>query len=127
MSKLQRVAPVLPVRDVGKAIEHYRRLGFKAEPYEETGPQGPVYGFVCSGDVELHLALVRGLDPNANTSACYVYVEDADAVYAAWNSSGVGGRFEAPRSTPYGLREFVHWDLDSNLLRVGSSLPAKIS
>jgi hypothetical protein len=122
MSALQRVAPVLPVRDVAKAIEHYRLLGFWAQPYAKEGPSGPVYGFVSSGDVELHLSLVRDLDPKTNTSACYLYVENADVLYASWISSGVGGRFTRPEDTPYGHREFVHWDLDGNLIRVGSLL-----
>ena len=122
MSTLQRIAPVLPVRDVAKAIEHYRALGLKADPYAVVGPSGPFYGFVGSGDVELHLTLVRDLDPTANTSACYIYVADADALHASWTSSGVGGRFTPPADTSYGHREFVHWDPDGNLLRVGSLL-----
>jgi hypothetical protein len=122
MPALKRVAPVLPVRDVRRALEHYRRLGFETEPYEEAGPDGPVYGFIGSGDVDLHLAAVPDLDAGANTSACYIYVENADALYAEWNGAGVDGRFAPPKDTPYGLREFVHWDPDGNLLRVGSPL-----
>ena len=122
MSRLRRVAPVLPVQEIGPSIAHYERLGFTASPYEATGGGAPVYCFLSSGDVELHLARVRTLDVHANTSACYIYVEDAQALHAAWTASGAGGRFTAPADTPYGLREFAHVDPDGNLIRVGSPL-----
>ena len=69
MTTLHRIAPVLPVRDVIRSLEHYRRLGFTVRPYEPAGPDGPFYGFVSSGGGELHLARTRDLDPKANTSA----------------------------------------------------------
>jgi hypothetical protein len=115
------VAPVLPVRDIGAAIEHYRALGFKGEPYRDAGPNGPVYGFVSLGSIEMHLSLTKELDPASNTAACYLYVDDAERLYRTWVASGAGGRYKEPVDTPYGLREFVHWDPDGNLLRVGSS------
>jgi hypothetical protein len=121
----ERVAPVLPVRDVAAALAHYRRLGFSADAYEEAGPHGPIYGFLCRGSVELHLALVRDLDPKTNTSACYVYVSDAKGLHEAWCSAGVAGHFTSPEDTPYGLCEFAHVDPDGNLLRVGSPLPKR--
>jgi hypothetical protein len=96
MSTLRRVAPVLPVRDVARALAHYRALGFKADAHDESGPDGPIYGFLSSGSVELHLARVATLDPKTNTSACYLDVDDADAIYSAWTSAGVEGRFIAP-------------------------------
>ena len=79
---------MLPVRDVIRSLEHYRRLGFTVRPYEPAGPDGPFYGFVSSGGGELHLARTRDLDPKANTSACYIYAEDADALHGAWTASG---------------------------------------
>ena len=119
---INSLAPILPVRHVGRAIEHYEKLGFRGNPYEEEGPSGPVYGFVCLGPVELHLACISNLDPLTNTSAVYLYVDDADALYARWTEAALGGRFHAPQDTPYGLREFAHVDPDGNLLRVGSDL-----
>jgi hypothetical protein len=108
------------VRDVTAALERFRALGFEAKAYSETGPEGPIYGFVDGAGVELHLARAPNLDPDRNTSACYLYVEDANALYDAWSAAGVGGRFVAPEDTPYGLREFVYVDVDGNLFRVGS-------
>ena len=117
-----RVAPVLPVRDVTRALEHYRKLGFEADAYTGESPDDPIYGFVKRGSIELHLTRFAEMDPKANTSACYLYVDDADALYAAWRAAGVPGRLDEPRDTPYRLREILHLDPDGNLLRVGSPL-----
>lgn len=120
--KFASCAPVFPVRNVTTALEHYRRLGFDAKAYNEADADGPVYGFLYRGAVELHLARVPALDPAQSMSACYLYVDDADALFAQWSQCGVTGRFTAPEDTPYGLREFAHIDGDGNLLRVGSPL-----
>jgi catechol 2,3-dioxygenase-like lactoylglutathione lyase family enzyme len=121
---VQRLAPVLPVRNVAAALERYAKLGFEGDAYREAGDEarGPIYGFLHWGTVELHLTRFDELDPNANTSACYLYVDDADALFARWKATGIEGRFVAPVDTPYGLREFAYVDPDGNLLRVGSEL-----
>ena len=116
--KLLRLAPVLPVRDVAAALARYRLLGFTADAYVEAA----IYGFLSRGGVEVHVALVTDLDPLTNTSAVYVYVDDADAAHAEWNAANAGGRFHPPVDTPYGLREFAYVDPDGNLWRVGSEL-----
>lgn len=122
MTKLERVAPVFPVRDVDAALAHYRRLGFTANAYGEGGPGAPIYGFVSRDSVELHLALVPDHEPESSSSACYLYVDDADALHAEWLLANAGGKLTAPTDTPYGLREMTCVDLDGNLLRVGSAL-----
>lgn len=120
-TRFERVAPVLPVRDVGAAIAHYRALGFTVEPYSE-----PVYAFARRDGAELHLARVDELAPEANTSACYLYVDDADALYEEWRAAAPRGRLIAPVDTPYGLREMAHVDPDGNLLRIGSRLAREV-
>lgn len=119
-SRVERVAPVLPVRSVRAALAHYRALGFQADAYGEESDGDPIYGFLCRDGVELHLVRVSSLDPKSNTSACYLYVDDADALHAEWTRASVGGRVHVAEDTPYGLREFAHVDPDGNLLRVGS-------
>lgn len=116
---VQRASPILPVRSVMLATAHYRRLGFEVVAY---AGDGEAYGFLRSEGAELHLSRFAALDPKANTSACYLYVRDADALHAAWQAAGVEGHFTPPADTPYGLREFAHIDPDGNLLRVGSSM-----
>jgi predicted enzyme related to lactoylglutathione lyase len=115
---MNRLAAVLPVTDVAAAADHYRALGFTVEAYEGEA----AYGFASRDGVELHLAQVAGVDPKQNMSAVYLYVDDADALYAQWRHAGLGGRLVAPTNTDYGLREGAHVDTDGNLLRFGSAI-----
>jgi hypothetical protein len=110
------VSPVLPVTDLARAVEHYRAIGFDVRVYEG----GAAYAFAARDHVELHLAQVTDLDPSTNTGACYLYVDDADAVYASWRLTHLNGRLTAPVDTDYGLREGAHVDPDGNLVRFGS-------
>ena len=112
------VAPVFPVADVVRAMEHYRQLGFEVSSHD----RGTGYAFANRDEVWLHLAKVDDGDPLTSMSAAYLYVEDADALAAEWSASGADGRFHAPVDTDYGLREGAHVDPDGNLLRYGSPL-----
>lgn len=116
------VAPVIPVRDLDAALDRYRRLGFTARAY--AGPAR--YGFADRGAVSLHLTEWAEHDPLRTAAAVYLYVDDADALYAQWTASGVPGRFIEPADTDYRLREFGYVDPEGTLHRVGSPLPAKI-
>jgi catechol 2,3-dioxygenase-like lactoylglutathione lyase family enzyme len=116
MSAVTGMAVILPVHDLDAALDHYRRLGFRVSPYDSG------YGYAVRGAADLHLAVRRGLDPRRNPSAVYLYVEDADAVYAEWRAAGVEGQFFEPHDTEYGLREAAHVDRDGNLLKFGSRL-----
>jgi len=103
-------------------------MGFEVDAYVEPNVStrmDPVYGFVKWGSVEIHLRRYAELDPKTNTSVCYLYVNDAQALYAQWSAAGVEGRLHPPSDTPYGLREFGYADPDENLLRIGSTLPAR--
>ena len=112
---LNEAAPVLPVRDVDRAVHHYRDLGFEVTTYEGGG-----YAYARRGAVQLHLTQVDDVDPKANTSAVYLYVDDAQALHDEWQ--GLPGRLIAVSDTPYGLREGAHIDEDGNLLRFGSPI-----
>jgi hypothetical protein len=112
------VAPVVPVRDLDAALDRYRRLGFAAHAYE--GPNR--YGFVERGSVSVHLSEWTEHDPSRTGAVIYLYVSDADAVYAEWKTSGIEGRFVEPTDTPYKLREFTYVDADGTAHRVGSPL-----
>jgi hypothetical protein len=114
--KFSRVAPVIPVRDLDRALRRYRKLGFAAHAYD--GPDR--YGFVARDGVELHLSEVTEHDGDG--AELYFYVSDAEALHEEWSSSGVKGRFVPPHDTPYGLREFAFVDSDRTAHRVGSPL-----
>lgn len=111
------VAPVIPVANLERALRRYRLLGFAVRAYE--GPER--YGYVSRDGVELHLNEAAGHDRHEGAEI-YLYVTDADALYAAWSTSGVKGRFIPPHDTAYGLREFAFVDRDGTAHRVGSPL-----
>jgi Glyoxalase/Bleomycin resistance protein/Dioxygenase superfamily len=116
VSGVNDMAAVLPVRDLDAALDHYRTLGFEVHPYDNG------YGYAVRGAADLHLSVRRGLDPRTNASAVYLYVDDAEALFAEWRAAGVEGQFFEPHDTDYRLREAAHIDLDGNLLRFGSPL-----
>ena len=64
---------------------------------------------------------------DARIAGCYVYVEDADALFAEFlaaslPSDGIPRLQGPPNDSDYGLREFALVDPDGNLLRIGSQL-----
>jgi catechol 2,3-dioxygenase-like lactoylglutathione lyase family enzyme len=113
-----RIAPIIPVLNLDAALSRYRRLGFEARAYD--GPDR--YGYVDRGEVSLHLTEWSDHDPLTTASSVYLYVSDADALYAEWTAQGLDGRFTELEDTPYGLREFAYVDPDGTLHRVGSPL-----
>lgn len=88
---LTGIAAVLPVAELARALEHYRRLGFCVSAHGEGG-----YGFAERGGLSLHFRVVPDLDPARTTSAVYFYVEDADTLFAEWAAAGVSGQFFEP-------------------------------
>ncbi|MEG3633878.1 bleomycin resistance protein [Micromonospora palythoicola] len=121
--RFERVAPVVPVRDLDAALDRYRRLGFTVRAY----PGGERYGFVERDAVSLHLTEWAEHDPARTASTVYLYVSDVDALHAEWAASGVEGRLTGPRDTPYDLREFALVDPDGTLHRVGSPISRAVS
>lgn len=114
------MAPVFPVRDLERAVDHYGRLGFAVRRYEGSDP----YAFAERDGIEIHLAEVRDLVPRRNMSAIYLYVDDADSLFEEWSRAGVEGRLVPPSDTSYGLREGACLDRDANLIRFGSGIPS---
>lgn len=119
---MKGVAPILPSRDLAATAEFYARLGF-----EQTGLWPDEYLIVTRGDVGLHFFFAPDVDPWTSIAGCYLYVSDADSLFAEFSRVGLPGEgiprlHGAPQDTDYGLREFALVDLDGNLLRTGSRL-----
>ena len=112
-----RAVPVLTSRDISATLAFYESLGF-----ENRGarPEEWDYLILVRDSVELHFA-----GPAAGPRApgfCFVYVEDADHVYAEWGeNASPTGRVERPVNTNYGMRVFAIFDPDGNEVRVGSA------
>jgi uncharacterized glyoxalase superfamily protein PhnB len=113
--------PVFGVINVGRAVEHYQRLGFRTENHDET------YAFAHFGNLTVHLTQDGGegwpgYHPERHmTSVLYIHVENADKLAADWRAAGVS--IDGPRNEDYGKREGQHVDPDGNLIRFGSPIP----
>jgi uncharacterized protein len=114
---VRRAIPILATSDVPRALRHYRALGFDTEAREGGG-----YGFLSRDGVELHIGQIADLADADNTVSAYLFVADADELYAEWSAASVDGEMEAPMDTDYGLREGRHIDPDGNVIRFGSQL-----
>ena len=129
MTRLQSLAPVLPVANLTPALENYELLGFRARAYQRAdvvdgiAPTTSLYGFIDRDGLQIHLCQVAHLDPQTNLSEIYLYVDDANALHAAWSQSGADGTFVEPTDTEYGLCEGAFVDPDGNSLRYGSWMP----
>jgi DNA-binding MarR family transcriptional regulator/catechol 2,3-dioxygenase-like lactoylglutathione lyase family enzyme len=106
--------PIFPVRDLTAALAHYESLGFKTHAFDEG------YGFANRRGLSIHLAVQPGHDAEANQTAAYLRVHDADAVEAAWSKPGLSGVTRPVEETPWGMREGSHTDPDGNVIRFGS-------
>jgi NAD(P)H-dependent FMN reductase len=113
VGSLERVAPILPVRDLDASMAHYRRMGFSTRVYEGGG-----YGFATREDVELHLGVVP--DSDRGTSSAYLFVDDADRLADEWRAAGV--HVHEPQDTAWGRHEGVVVDPDGNVIRFGSPM-----
>jgi catechol 2,3-dioxygenase-like lactoylglutathione lyase family enzyme len=116
------VAPILPSRDLAATADFYSRLGF-----EHAGLWPDEYLIVTRDDIGLHFFFSRNHDPATSDHGCYLYVSDADALFAEFSElglpdAGIPRLHGAPEDTDYGLREFALIDPDGNLLRIGSFL-----
>lgn len=111
--ELRRFCPIFPVRDLRAALDHYAALGFRTEPYAD----GEFYGFANREGVGLHL---HESTYYGDRAAAYLYVRDADALYAEWSTAG--GRTSEVHTTDYGMREGSHTDPDGNVIRFGSDI-----
>lgn len=101
--------PVFSVRDVGRAVDHYQRLGFATDYHDET------YAFAHWGDLVIHLG--RDDSERHMTAVLYIHVDDADELAADWRKAGM--EVEGPENQDYGKREGRHIDPDGNVIRFG--------
>lgn len=111
--------PILAARDIAETVDFYATLGFEVLRLHEGF--GAPYLLLRRDDVELHFVHSPGTDPGRNDGACYLRLEDAQAVYDEWAALGLAG-VHPIRDTPWGMREFAVVDPSGNLLRIGTRL-----
>ncbi|HLH29189.1 MAG TPA: VOC family protein, partial [Acidimicrobiales bacterium] len=107
--------PVLLVRDVGRSVSHYERLGFTVERQAPTAA-------VVTHDRSLRLHLSETEWPGrAGHGAVHLVVPDADEVARAWRAAGV--EVVGPEDVD-GFFEGAHTDPDGNVIHVRAVAPS---
>ena len=121
---MESSVPILPSRDLQETLAFYEAFGF-----ENRGATPDEWDYLIIGrdGIWLHFISMPDLDPLRTVSSCYLYVDDADAVYAAWSAvvvpdAATGSRLEPPVTTDHRMREFAVVDPSGNLLRVGAPI-----
>ena len=114
MATARHIAPIFPVRDLDAVLAFYQRLGFAVRPYFGGG-----YGFASRDGIELHLSVVPGDEQRFGVA--YLFVDDSDAMAAAWRAAGV--EVNTPQDTEWRQHEGAVVDPDGNVIRFGSPMP----
>ena len=123
-SMIRQIAPVFFSTDIPNTLAYYKeKLGFACLG---TWQDPPVYAIVARDQRAIHF---RCADPPAANPDkyeeelidAYVFVEDADALYAEYAQRGVEF-VRGPANMPWHSREFAIKDCDGRLLVFGSNL-----
>lgn len=113
------VVPILPVRDLTRAIDFYERLGFTAKRYRD----GDFYAFIQRDGRDLHLSKTPELDPEKNFVRVYFYLREGTAAALEAQSRAAGMTIVEPLAPhEWKMKEFVLQDPDGNRLIFGESL-----
>jgi uncharacterized glyoxalase superfamily protein PhnB len=121
---VRRIAPQFFTTDIPATLAYYSdKLGF---PCVGTWLDPPVYAIVSRDGLAIHFRCAEPPKGNPDKYAdelldAYVWVEDADALYAEYAARGVEFARELG-NTPWQSREFVVKDCDGRLLAFGADL-----
>jgi catechol 2,3-dioxygenase-like lactoylglutathione lyase family enzyme len=114
--KMDRLIPMLPVKNVSESIEFYQKLGFSVERREDR------WGWSMLRFDECRLMVDQSINrhPDApRQSVVYLYPEDVVQYHALLRKNGVN--VPDVDVTFYGMAEFRLDDPDGNRLWIGQS------
>jgi len=121
---IRQIAPLFFTLDIPATLAYYEsKLGFKCLG---TWQDPPVYAIVARDQQVIHFRCAAPPTPNPEKYSeelldAYVFVEDADALYAEYSARGV----EFARgigNMPWNSREFVVKDCDGRLIVFAANL-----
>ncbi len=120
---VRRIAPLFFTLDIPATLGYYKeKLGFECLG---TWHDPPVYAIVARDQQVIHLRSAEPPTANPNKYRdelldAYVFVEDADALYAEYAARGVEFT-RGVANMPWHSREFVVKDCDGRLLAFGAN------
>ena len=121
---IRQIAPHFFTLDIPGTLAYYEaKLGFKCL---STWQDPPVFAIVARDQQVIHFRCAEPPTANPDKYAdelldAYLFVEDADALYAEYAARGVEFTRELA-DTPWHCREFVVKDRDGRLLAFGANL-----
>lgn len=113
--RLGRVAAMLPVSDIDRALGLYQSVFGFEKVFENGDPVG--FMILKRDDAELHLTLQPGYRP-PSFNVAHMLVADADAVHERCRARGLR-IIKRLQDKEYGLRAFVFQDTEGNRIDVG--------
>ena len=123
------IAPVFFVADIARAASYYRDvLGFA---FDRIWGEPPSFCMVRRQDFTIMLKSIPDqsrIRPNGAANEiwdAYLWVEDADALYAEFKSRGVGIHYPPEDRLYYGNREFAVSDPDGYVVAFAHDIAAK--
>jgi len=112
------IVPILPVRDLTRAIDFYQQLGFSAKRYRD----GDFYAFIQRDGRELHLSKTPEIVPEHNLVRVYLYLHQGTAAALEAHCRTAGMTIDEPLTLrEWKMKEFVLRDPDGNCLIFGES------
>jgi uncharacterized glyoxalase superfamily protein PhnB len=121
---IRRIAPQFFTMDIPGTLAYYKdKLGFECVG---TWQDPPTYAIVARDECAIHFRCAEPPTANPEKYAeelldAYLFVKDADALYAEYAANGVEFARELG-NMPWHSREFVVKDCDGRLLAFGSNL-----
>ncbi len=122
MPKFVSVHPVIPARNVGKAIDFYvNKLRFELI-FQDT-EKNPHYAGIKRDNIELHLQWhdKKSFETVDKLSLRFV-IDDVDALFEEYQNKNLSGINSKPEKTSWGTYEFSFYDLNGNGLFFYSDL-----
>lgn len=124
---IRQIVPLFFATDIPTTLAYYKeKLGFECLG---TWQDPPVYAIVARDRQAIHFRCAE--PPTANPEKveeelldAYLYVDDADELYAEYAAKGVEFTRELG-NMPWNSREFVVRDCDGRLLAFGANLLAE--
>jgi uncharacterized glyoxalase superfamily protein PhnB len=123
-SMIRQIAPLFFTTNIPGTVAYYEeKLGFECLG---TWQDPPVYAIMVRDQQAIHFRCAAQPAANPEKYAdelldAYLYVEDADALYAEYAANGVEFTRE-PANMPWRSREFVVKDCDGRLLAFDANL-----
>ena len=114
--KMERLIPMLPVKDIGVSIEFYEKLGFSVESRRDEWR----WAMLVFDECRLMVDQSINVDPGTPRSGVlYLYPGNIAEYHAQVRANGI----EIPdlETTFYGLTEFRLEDADGNRLWIGEN------